>query len=260
MIHNDRICDSQVSSERDPPHRLEDEVRTLRRYVILSTLLFSVLLFVAFSTSPSATRFIEIEVERINVVEADGRYALVIANATRLPGPIKRGQEYPAAISGGREMSAGMIFFNHEGTEAGGLVYGSTPTDRGVPAAGSFTFDRINQDQVVQLTYLEGEPGRVFSGLQVWDRPAQPLEEIFGAAVELQAGQITEEEFQQRVGPEIAGTAHRVRLGSAERAAVLEMNDTQGKVRIRMVVDAEDVARLEFLDAEGRVEYRLPER
>jgi hypothetical protein len=77
-------------------------------------------------------------------------------------------------VSQGREESSGILFFNHEGTEAGGLIYGSKPTENGVSAGGSFTFDRMNQDQVVQIAYMEGTRGRVFSGMQVWDRPEHP--------------------------------------------------------------------------------------
>jgi hypothetical protein len=246
-------------SEHETIRRLEGQVRALRRYTIVSSLAFGVAVASAFTAATGPARFTEIEVERINVVEADGRLALVIANAARLPGPVKAGKEYPASISGGREESSGILFFNHEGSEAGGLVYGSKQTENGVSAGGSFTFDRMNQDQVVQIAYTEGAPGRVFSGMQVWDRPERYIEDMFDAAVEMRAGRITEEEFMRRVQPEVRGTARRVRLGSSNRTALLEMSDTRGIPRIRMVVDSLDVPRLEFRDAEGRVVHRIPE-
>jgi hypothetical protein len=246
-------------SDHDTIRRLEAQLRMLRRYTILSTLVFGVAVASAFAAARGPARFTEIEVERINVVEADGRYALVIANAARLPGIIKKGKEYPATISGGREESSGILFFNHEGTEAGGLTYGSKQTENGLSAGGSFTFDRMNQDQVVQLSYMEGRPGRVFSGMQVWDRPERAVEAMLDAAVELRAGRISEEEFMRRAQPEILGTARRVRLGSANRTALLEMSDTKGMSRIRMVVDSLDVPRLEFRDSTGKVVLRIPE-
>jgi hypothetical protein len=247
-------------TDQDTIRRLESQIRNLRRYTIFSSLVFVTVVLGAFTTSHGPARFTEIDVERINVVEADGRYALVIANAARLPGPIKAGKEYPASISGGREESSGILFFNHEGSEAGGLLYGSKQTENGVSAGGSFTFDRMNQDQVVQMVYTEGAPGRVFSGMQVWDRPARYYEEMFDAAIALRAGTITQEEFMHRVHPEVAGTARRVRLGSSNRTALLEMNDTKGMPRIRMVVDSLDVPRIEFRDAEGKVVHRIPEQ
>jgi hypothetical protein len=240
--------------------RLEAQLRTLRRYTIVSTSVFGVLAITAFTTARGPTRFTEIEVERINVVEADGRYALVIANAARLPGGIIRGKEYPASLSGGREESSGIIFFNHEGTEAGGLTYGSKPTEGGNQAGGSFTFDRMNQDQVVQLSYQESRAGRTFSGMRVWDRPARHIEGLLDVALAKSNGQLSEEEFMQRVHAEIEGTAHRVVLGSSNRTALLQLSDTRGVPRIRLAVDSLDVARLEFLNTEGNVVLRLPEQ
>jgi hypothetical protein len=238
--------------------RLEAQVRVLRRYTIASTVALVTLAGAAFGPGRGTARFTELEVERINVVEADGRYALVIANAARLPGPIVRGQEYPVEISGGRAQASGMLFFNHEGTEAGGLTYGSLPSDDGAMAGGSFTFDRMNQDQVVQLAYQE-MPGRVFAGLQVWDRPERHIEGLLDAVMAERAGEIDQEELMRRIQPEIQGTAPRMRLGSASRTALLDMNDTRGRTRIRLVVDSLDVARLEFRDEAGRVILRLPE-
>jgi hypothetical protein len=244
--------------EPDTIRRLESQVRALRRYTILSTLVFASLVAMAFTSGDGTARFTEIEVERINVVEADGRYALIIANAARLPGPIIRGQEYPAEVSGGRVEASGMLFFNHEGTEAGGLTYGSSATDEGASAAGSFTFDRMNQDQVVQIAYQEGG-GRVFAGMQVWDRPERHIQGLLDAVMAQRAGTIDEAEFVERVMPQLQGTAPRVRLGSASRSALLDLNDTQGRPRIRLVVDSLDVARLEFRDQAGRIVLRLPE-
>lgn len=238
--------------------RLETQVRVLRRYTILSTLVFASLVAMAFTTGTGTARFTELEVERINVVEADGRHALVIANAARLPGPIIRGEEYPPGISGGRVEASGMLFFNHEGTEAGGLTYGSGPTGDGASAGGSLTFDRMNQDQVVQIAYQE-DAGRVFAGMQVWDRPERHIQGLLDLVVAQRAGEIDEAAFVERAMPEIQGTAPRVRLGSARRSAVLDMNDTRGRTRIRLVVDSLDVARLEFRDAAGRIVLRLPE-
>jgi len=242
----------------DPVRSLEAQVRTLRRFMILGSLTFVALVAAAFTAGQGTARFTEIEVERINVVEADGRYALVIANAARLPGPIIRGHEYPAIISGGRVESSGMLFFNHEGTEAGGLTYGSLPTDDGTSAGGSLTFDRMNQDQVVQVTYQEAG-ARTFAGVQVWDRPERHIEGLLEAVMARRAGEIDEAEFTARAQAEVEGTAPRMRMGSARRSALLDINDTQGRTRIRLVVDSLDVPRLEFRDEEGRIVLQLPD-
>jgi hypothetical protein len=248
----------------DQIRRLEAQVRGLRRYTLLSTGAVLLLVVAAFtsgqrsSAADGPARFTEIEVERINVVEADGRIALVLANAARLPGPVIRGREYPPDISGGRVEASGILFFNHEGTEAGGLTYGSLPVQDGVAAGGSLTLDRMNQDQVVQIAYQE-TGGRVFSGLQVWDRPSRHIQGLLDAVLAQRRGEIEHEEFLARAMPELEGTAPRVRLGSARRTALLDLNDTQGRTRIRILVDSLDVPRIEFRDERGRIVLRLPE-
>lgn len=247
-----------TTKNTDPIRHLEAQLRWLRRYTVGSTLALAALVVASFTTHRGAARFTELEVERINVVESDGRYALVIANAARLPGPIVRGEEYPADISGGRVEASGILFFNHEGTEAGGLTYGSMPVRQGAAAGGSFTLDRMNQDQVVQMTYQE-VGSRVFAGLQVWDRPARHIEGLLDAVMARREGEIDEATFARRTRAEVEGTAPRMRLGTANRTALLDMNDTRGRTRIRLVVDSMDVARLEFRGADGRVILRLPE-
>ena len=65
---------------------LEREVRRLRVYAAVSTTLAVLALFAAQGRAQSkTTHFAEIDAERINIVEADGRLSLVLANTQRLP-------------------------------------------------------------------------------------------------------------------------------------------------------------------------------
>ena len=94
--------------------------------VVYSTVLTTLL--AAFTLAGSAAakvqRFDEIDVHRLNVREPDGTLRMVISNHTRLPGVIVRGKENPPAD----RPYAGMLFYNDEGTENGGLVFGGTAT------------------------------------------------------------------------------------------------------------------------------------
>lgn len=51
----------------------------------------------------------------------------------------------------------------------------------------------------------------------------------------------------------------RIMLSNRNRNASLEITDTAGKPRIRIGVDANDVPKVEILDAEGKVVGRLPQ-
>jgi len=63
-------------------------------------------------------RFTEIDVERINVLEADGTVKLVIANRERAPDQVSEGQSRPRAAN---NKLPGITFFDDAGDEAGGL-------------------------------------------------------------------------------------------------------------------------------------------
>src|SRR5205809_7549966 len=106
--------------------QLERDVRFLKRYAVLSTLAFGALGVAAF-TRHAPTKFGEIDVERINIVEPDGKYRLVLSNRPRSIGPIYKGQPF-GYEGGGRP---GMIWFNDEGTENGGFTFSGSRCDTG---------------------------------------------------------------------------------------------------------------------------------
>ncbi len=90
------------------------ELKILRLYGLITTLLLTVFSVSAFKQTRN-TKFTEIDVERINIVEPNGHYRMVLSNRPRSIGPIAYGKPfgYPG---GGRP---GIIFFNDEGTENG---------------------------------------------------------------------------------------------------------------------------------------------
>lgn len=189
--------------------------------------------------------FEEIDVQRINVREPDGTLRMTISSRERLPGIIIRGKEYDHS----RE-AAGMIFFNDEGSETGGLIFSGREMDGRPVSTGSLTFDRYEQDQVVQI--LETENGeRRFAGLLVNDRPEGRLD--FAALERLRAA-ATPEERRAALAQSNAGEAHRVIVGrDQDKSAQVALKDAEGRTRLIMRVEEEGTAAIEFLDAEGRV-------
>ena len=94
----------------------------MRVYVGLSALFMLAGLASMVSGRAAKTHFSEIDVERLNIVEKDGKLRLVIANKELTPGPVERG--VPFGYGSGRR--TGFIFYNDEGTECGGLAFGSS--------------------------------------------------------------------------------------------------------------------------------------
>ena len=95
---------------------------------VYSTVLTTVLTAFMFASSTSGQnqvqQFDRIDVQRINVREPDGTLRMVISNHAHLPGIITRSKEVPQT----NRPYAGMLFYNDEGTENGGL--GACPSNR----------------------------------------------------------------------------------------------------------------------------------
>src|SRR5438132_9494251 len=117
-------------------------------------------------SKPQKPRFDEIDVQRINIVEKDGRVRLLIANADRQAVTVDGGKE----ILPDRKREAGLIFLNDEGDENGGLTYGGR-TENGVArASAGLSFDQYQQDETVTLRYSQTGRDRR-AGLTIADRP-----------------------------------------------------------------------------------------
>ena len=156
---------------------LRRDVRLLKIYALCSTTAFFVFALAAFARpmlTASKAKFDEIDVERINVVEKDGKLRLVISNRERSPGPIAYGK--PFGYPGGSR--PGMIFFNDEGSENGGLTFtGQQGTDGKYSSTVHMSFDQFNEDQVIVLQYAD-ENGVQRKGLSILDRANVPILEL----------------------------------------------------------------------------------
>ncbi len=240
--------------------KLQKDIRFLKAYCILITVLFAGFVAVfAFSANSRATnqktKFEEIDVERINIVEKDGKLKLVISNSER---------QHPGVIDGktlARKRPAGMLFFNEMGDESGGLSFNGSVRDGKGNAGALLAFDRFRQDQTVAIQYGESG-GRYFAGLRVWDRPETSLGPVIERLAEIEkmpAGAektAAMEKLVQQAGP----AAERVMVGrDRQNAAVVLLNDVKGKPRIKLSVDATGTPKLEFLDESGKVTYSLPQ-
>ncbi len=163
--------------------------------------------------------FDEIQVHRINVVEPDGTLRMVISNRSRLPGVIVKGKEQPPSD----RPQAGIIFYNDEGSENGGLIFGGRKNEKGevVNSGGSLSFDKYGANQIVQLAGVDDKNDR-FAGLAVSDQ------------------------------------SRRIWVGRTEDGtASVSLMGADGKKRIQMQVTAEGNPSLLFFDPKGNVVQQL---
>jgi hypothetical protein len=199
--------------------------------------------------------FEELDVERINVVDESGVTRLVISNKRRAPDWVFDGQTFE------RPRLAGMIFYNDEGVECGGLVFGGDRRDGKIEAGALLAFDRYHNNQIVGIQYSESGDRRGH-GICVWDRPVgMELMREYLTALSLGAGPEKDAALKRFEHAEKDGSFGRQRLfmglGSSGDIKV-SMADSQGRERIRLMVGADDVPRLEFLDGAGKVTFSLP--
>jgi hypothetical protein len=171
------------------------------------------------------TSFDEISVQRVNVVEPDGTLRMVISDHARMPGVIVRGKQ---AAPPDRPQ-AGMLFFNDEGSEIGGLIFGGRRNAKGeiVDAGGSLSFDKYGANQVVQLIGVDDSSDRL-AGLSVVDS--------------------------------ITGTDNRRRIWVGrgdDGAARIVLSDGKGVKRIVMQVTDAGAASLSFFDENGALIQNL---
>jgi hypothetical protein len=167
--------------------------------------------------------FDRIQVHRIDVVESDGTLRMVISNKALLPPVIVRGREQPQM--GEPRPYAGIIFYNDEGTENGGLVFGGHRNERGevIDSGASLSFDRYGAGQIVQLAGVDDATDR-FAGLAVNGNHRRRI----------------------WVGSDPSGTA------------LLSLMDAEGRRRIVLQVTEDGKPGMQFLDEKGRVLQQFP--
>lgn len=236
-------------------NKLEKEVRFLKIYAVVATLFCAVFVLSAFALQNKKQKFTEIDVERINIVEKDGKLRMVISNQERQHPGIVNGK----IIERKGPRPPGMIFFNHLGDEMGGLIFGD---NGGNGHFGSLTFDKVRNDQTIGFRHLESDNGTYQTGLEMWQQPNLPSD-VVGAKWEA-ARKIPDETARKAAMQALIdnneSTTQRLFLGKRrDNTTSLEMSDIKGKPRIRMVVGTDGEPKLEFLDVNGKVILTLPD-
>ena len=204
-----------------------------------------------------AASFDELTVQRINVVEPDGKPRVIISSRARMAGLYWGGKEYKHHSRD----SGGFLFFNDDGDEVGGMTFTSRKHGDGYSAGSSLLFDQYRQDQTLGLIYAD-ENGKREAGLRVWDRPDQSLfpliqlsDKAARAATDAEREQIRAQmmEKAKSYGP----VAERFFAGKQFGDSIVKLADKQGRPRLLLKVDDAGKAGIEFLDESGNVVRRI---
>ncbi len=238
---------------------LTKQIRSLRIYVAVLTViviacLISLILLFRGSRQTDAIAASRLDVDeltasRINIVEPDGRLDLVISDHARQHPGRMNGKDFPA-----RDRPAGMIFFNEDGDECGGMVYDGTKKE----ASFTISVDQYKNDQIMQLSYEQDSAASLARayGLKLWDRndrfTLQQRSDFYSAlpphdSVALHKGL----DSLRKLG---LLTVERLFLGhTADGQTGLFLRDSKGIPRLRICIGKENEPLIQTLDDQGRV-------
>ena len=180
----------------------------------------------AASPAPPSATFDTLTVQRINVVDPDGKMRLIIANSARLPGAIIHGKTYPRSIND----AAGVLFLDSKGEETGGVALAKLRDSN----VANLTFD-----YTYQLT----------DGIRMWKQESADGTQWL-AAFDI---------FDRRPSTgtvESSQGVERISLADENRNAALVISDAQGHPRIRIGVDAAGTPAITMLNPDGTEVYR----
>lgn len=245
----------------DLNQKIQRELRLLKVWAAVSTALLGILILVAADSRHAKAKFDEIDTQRINIRGSDGKLRLTISNNEKSPGPIIGGH---AMTSRDGKRGAGLIFFNDNGDECGGMTWHGRKKDGTVSANSGLMFDQYDSDQTVGIQYSQHGDSRS-SGLHVWERSLKPMADF---AQEVNAAELMKDgpektaalqKVQEKARAEGLAGIQRVFVGrTPQNDAVVLLMDTKGKPRIKMSVDGSNAASLQFLDENGQTVYSLP--
>ena len=223
----------------------------MKLYAIFLTIAI-IILAVILALSMHNSHFKELTAERINIIEPNGMLRMVISDQKN---------QHPGMMNGkvmtSRERPAGMIFFNNEGDENGGLVYEGNKNGAGMV----YSFDQYKNDQVMQLQYNQsndgkGKIGRSY-GLKLWDRADDfTLQRVIDYVDSLKKLKDTNayKSGINRLKAEGKLGQQRFFAGKNENGeGGLFLSDSKGIPRLKIYIDKNDQPVIQTLDQKGDV-------
>lgn len=222
----------------------------LKIYSITLTLILGFILMSDFKSSNLNQKFTEITVERINIVEPDGKLKMVISNQER---------QHPGMIDGknfdDRERSPGIIFFNEEQDEVGGLIYSGNKEEG---ANFVLSVDQYKNDQIMQLMQSTNENGDNRYGLQLWERDKVLtillLQKTMDSLDNEGYNYRQKLEYLKKKNGGEPIIVRRMFIGkNYNRETGLFIQDKYGIDRLRFYIDSSNSPKIEVLDEKGEI-------
>ncbi len=182
----------------------------------------------------------ELNVEKLNICEPDGSVKMTLFNSQNIPSLILENEDL---LPGHRSNDgiSGAMFYNNEGDECGGLIYGSNKDDDGNVTMGmSLTFDKYKQDQVLQL-HLDKQGNQEIYGISIYDRPSFSIRKSLEMMKVLQEGKEEKEKLKAIYKEFMANNHKRIFVGNdLDGQTKIALFDKLGKEKIKFYIDSDD--------------------
>ena len=237
--------------------RLRREIRFLRCYALGVTVLGGALFLVGAVHSARPTEFDRIVAHRIDIVDREGKLAMVLTDHDDFPDPIQNGKT-GHRTSGSDEN--GIVFYNQDGNEQGALIWDGRRGPHGASSNTTLSYDTADSDQLLQLDNGTDQ-GKHFAGLYAWDRSVEALGLVQRMRQEL---------GHARTRAERAAIRHKYwQLGAfgfsrffagydVDDTSQVALADGRGRTRVKLYVTKDGHAQLQFLDEQGRIIEAYP--
>ncbi|MFC2163575.1 hypothetical protein ACFLT2_01110 [Acidobacteriota bacterium] len=239
--------------------QMKRQIRTLKISLMVLGLFNGILFLAVCRSSQETTRFEEIDVERINIIEKDGTLKMALFNSDRLI----RGKSERQ----GQGRMAGMLFYNEDGYECGGLVYLGKKTPDGQDAGAGLMFDQYRQDQTIALQHnekVDSQGAHYDDGLTINSRPDWTVvKDEYAFYKMMKEFEGTEEEKESLYDKKAAenkvfrrrmfvGIRRGTKEGQYYDDTGLFIRNRYGRNAIRIFVDKDNIPHLEFYDTLGK--------
>lgn len=234
--------------------KLNKKINFLMAYAFVSTLVISFLALSSFGQKDKNEKFDELTVKKITVIGEDNLPRMVLSNETRQHSGRMNGKEWPK-----RERPSGIIFFNNQGDECGGLVYQAQEKDGKIMSGMSFTMDNYKDDQVIQILndeYYANGKSYVSRGISINQYPdGTNIDDRNGKLKELE--KITDDKERKEKINELfdkEGPVNRLFMGKTRsNSSGLFLNGPDGKPKLMIYVDDKGNPKIQTLNDKGEL-------
>ena len=234
--------------------KLERKVNFLIAYAALSTLFIMFFAFSSFSNKDKNEKFDELVVKKITVIGEDNLPRMVLSNETRQHSGRMNGKDWAK-----RERPSGIIFFNNQGDECGGLVYKATEKDGKIVSGMSFTMDNYKDDQVIQILndeYYANGKSTIERGISINQFPeGTNIDERNRKLDELQKIE-NEKERKEKIRElfKNEGSVNRLFMGRTKgNSSGLFLSGPDGKPKMMIYVDEKGNPKIQTFNEKGEI-------